>query len=148
DSLMHDSDTQFDKIKLNLVSSIVHFNLGEYSLAIKQAQTADKFSRLIGLKEYEIGSAILLSSIYGELGLIEESTNYLDRATSAIKEIQDSSIYCLLELQLNQEKAKILMSSDRFGEAHNLINTTILKKENKYATNLSLLLMEAESQLT
>lgn len=128
DSLMQNAKTDLDKIKANLVISFVHQSVGTYSLAVNYAQRADKISNLLGLLDYETSSAILLASIYREIGVFEESSNYIKRAKSNIKGINDSSAYYLLEIQIIQEEAKLLISSKRYSDAIDLINAAIMKK--------------------
>ena len=128
DSLEQTSKSETSKIRSKSLLALVHQSVGTYSIAINYAKQADRLSDLIGLSDFEASSALVLASIYRDIGIQEEVHRYVERAKTNIQSVNDSLVRNQLEIWVLQEEAYLYMNQKRYVDALESMNAAINKK--------------------
>ncbi|GGE32037.1 hypothetical protein GCM10011516_32200 [Sphingobacterium cellulitidis] len=128
DSLEQISESDISKIRAQNLVALVHQSVGTYSIAINYANRADQLSNLIGFPDFEASSALVLASIYRDIGIFGQASNYIERAEVDIQSVKDSLVRKQLEIQLLQEKAYQSIFNKKYTEAVDLMEIALSKK--------------------
>ena len=128
DSLLKSSDTEIHKIRAYNLLSFLHKSVGTYSLAINYAKHSEKLSELSGIPDFKVRTAILLASIYREIGVYEESHKYLRSAKVNLKGVNDKLSLNQLSNEIMQEDAYNFIIEKRYSEAIELMDEAVLQK--------------------
>ena len=128
DSLEQISTTETTKIRSKSLLALVHQSVGTYSIAINYAKQADQLSDLVGLSDFEASSALVLASIYRDIGIQEEVSRYIQRAKDNINSVKDSLVRNQLDIWVLQEEAYQYIHNKRYADALDCMNQAINKK--------------------
>ncbi len=128
DSLLKTSDTEIHKIKAHNLLSLLHKSVGTYSLAINYAKQSEKLSEISGIADFKVRTAIVLASIYREIGVYEESHKYLNSAKEHLKDVNDKLSLHQLSIEIMQEDAYNFIIEKEYSDAIELMEEAVLQK--------------------
>ena len=139
DSLVRIAGTDQEKIMSRMMVSLVHKSTGNYGLAIKYAKEAENIVDLVGLLELESKCAVLLATIYRDIGIYSTANEYMEKALENIPFIKNEMNRKKIFIIIKQEMAISNILTKDFSKAIELIKDLSPRGiDHKNGTTLSL----------
>lgn len=123
DSLLEVSNKDEQHARIFLLKAIMSVRSGQRADAIVLALQAENRALKAGSSEWQVRSAGFLSSLYRDVGLVNEGKKHIDVADRANAKLKDSPNYYMIQFNIIGEKAHYESHNANYKKAIDLLHS-------------------------